>query len=114
MKTINDSKEGDILYGFDLDTRELQLYYVYKVDEGRLLYSVLVGTEENDFDGYCSAYIMFPDDFNLEKAILCNYCECWWIYTTNFDEIEKYINCEDIKSKFPVWLDMWTQKVLRI
>ena len=112
MITVNDLKEGDILYALDCERKNIEIYsinskpiYNMGIDsKTRLDYTVLIG------DPY-RVYIMFPDNCDLEEAILCKYNEAsYWIYTTNFNQLQKYINSENIIQRFPINLDIWKQK----
>lgn len=94
MTSVNDLKKGDILYGLDLSTLDIEIYsingIVDRADSPCLSFDLLFGK----YDG---GYIMFPDECDLETPILCKYLyETDWIYTINFDYIETIV-----KSDFP-------------
>ena len=137
MKTIKNLKEDDALYGFCLNDFSLEIYnvlgiftddHIFETSTPRIFYTpILCGEEERnniDENGYSDAYIMFPEGVDIDKAILCKYNEdAWWIYTTNFEAIRKYvdeyagveamhnINFLKIISEFKLYLDIWTQKL---
>lgn len=115
MINVFDLKEGDIIYGFCIDTQLLEVYYVEKVNISEIIFHPIIG-DDSDF------YLMFPNNLDLEKPILCKYTkESWWIYTVNFDSIKNLIELDwdfipdFIKAfYFDEYLDMWKQKVCKL
>lgn len=109
---IKDLKKDDIIYGFCIETQEVEIYGVEEVTEHQIEIYGIIG--ESGF------YLNFPLDTNLEKPILCRYSElAWWIYTVNIKSLEPFINCDNLdfiadfhlKFYFDEYLDIWNQEI---
>ena len=122
MISVYDLKEGDTLYAYSIYKDLLEIYYVNGLVKDiincldasslRLDYMVLIGEQDN-VNGHGLDYIMFPEDVDLDEPVLCMYnTGTWWIYTTNFDKLQKLMNYKDIKSKFRWYLSIWKQEVI--
>lgn len=124
MKTIDELKQDDTLYGFSVESNFLEIYNVVGIfsdknlNSPRIYYNPILMQKSDP-----SVYIMFPDNVDLDQAILCKYTDdSWWIYTTNFDSIKKYlenniVNIEKdtnfaIISDFQYYLNIWDQKFI--
>lgn len=125
MKTINELKQDDTLYGFSVESNFLEIYNVVGIfldknlNLSRIHYNPILMNGKYD----PNVYIMFPDNIDLDQAILCKYTdESWWIYTTNFDSIKKYLenNIVNIEkdtnfatiSDFQYYLNIWKQEFI--
>lgn len=122
MTTVNNLQNGDILYGLCTETRDIEIYR-FNSDDTLIYYADYDRTVNGlDLDPIIGekAFINFPDYLDLENPILCNYNyvpfddSCYWIYTINFDNIKRFINCKDILSEFNECLDMWHQELYKL
>lgn len=115
MTRVFDLSEGDIIYGFCIDTQELEIYQVDNVTFTEIKFYTLIGNS-NDF------YLMFPKELNLEQPVLCKYTEeCWWIYCTNLESLKNLMeadweNWPDQCKRFyfDEYLFMWGQTMYKI
>ena len=115
MTNVFDLKEGDIIYGFCIDTQTLEVYYVEKMNISGIIFHSIIGNDDN-------FYLMFPIELDLEKPTLCKYTEeSWWIYTVNFDSIKNLIELDwDFLGElhkefyFDEYLDIWNQKIHKL
>ena len=116
MVRVRDLKKGDVIYGFCIDTQELEIYQVDNVTLTEINFYTLIG------DPY-SFYLMFPKELNLEEPILCKYTEnAWWIYSINFDSIKNLMEVdwndwyrpEQYGIYFDEYLDIWTQTMCKL
>lgn len=115
MTRVFDLSEGDVIYGFCIDTQELEIYQVDNVTLTEINFYTLIG------DPY-SFYLMFPKELNLEEPILCKYTEeSWWIYSTNFDSLKHLMDVDwdewPNQHKifyFDEYLDIWTQTIHKL
>lgn len=108
---VNDLKKDDIIYGFCVNTQEVEIYGFEKVTKDRIEIYGIIG--DNNF------YLNFPPDVNLENPILCRYNSAtWWIYTVNIESLKPFINFDDwdfladfhLRFYFYKYLNMWNQE----
>ena len=115
MTRVFDLSKGDVIYGFCIDTQELEIYQVDNVTLTEINFYTLIG------DPY-SFYLMFPKELNLEEPVLCKYTEeSWWIYSTNFDSLKHLMDVDwdewPNQHKifyFDEYLDIWTQTMHKL
>lgn len=115
MTRVFDLSEGDIIYGFCIDTQGLEIYQVDNVTLTEINFYTLIGDSD-------SFYLMFPKELNLEEPILCKYTEeSWWIYTTNVESLKNIMEAdwEDWPDQckrfyFDEYLYMWTQTMHKL
>lgn len=112
---VNDLKKDDVIYGFSVDTQELEIYGVDKVTTEEIEIYGIIG--DSDF------YLNFPRDLDLENPILCKYTEeSWWIYTVNIDSLKPFIEIDNwdwLKYQhlifyFNEYLDIWSQTIKKL
>jgi len=110
---IKDLKKDDVIYGFCIETQEVEIYGVEEVTKHQIEIYGIIGDGE--------FYLNFPLDVNLENPVLCRYSEMtWWIYTVNIESLEPFINFDDwdfitdfhLKFYFDEYLDMWDQQII--
>lgn len=115
MTRVFDLLNGDIIYGFCIDTQELEIYQVDNVTLTEIKFYTLIGDPH-------SFYLMFPRELNIEEPVLCKYTEeSWWIYCTNIESLKNIMeadwkNCpyEYGIFYFDEYLDIWTQTMHKL
>lgn len=115
MTRVFDLSEGDIIYGFCIDTQTLEIYQVDHVTLTEINFYTLVGDP-------CSFFLMFPKELDLDEPVLCKYTEeSWWIYCTNVESLKNIMEadweywpdqCKQFY--FDEYLYMWTQTMHKL
>ena len=118
MKKLSQLKEGDILYEYDLNKKFLNILYVTELDcaRKRVMYKSLVVSDADEYDADSDGsgvYIWFPENYDLEQAILVHYCEnTWSIFSLDYSVIEEFVINEkiDLNKRFTTALDIFDQR----
>ena len=113
MTTVSDLKEGSIVYGYDLERKDLEIYQITNDNthdgyEYGLNFYIVLGNKDN-------FYLNFPKGIDLDKGICAIYNSAtYWLYSTNFEIIRKFMNKKkiNIKKDFDKFLDIWSQKMI--
>ena len=116
MKKLNQLKEGDILYEYDLNKKFLNILYVIKPNyyTEHIEYTPLVvsNQEEYEIDEYGIGIVLwFPEYYDLDEAILVHYYDnVWSIFSTNYNAIEPFVKKTiNLNEVFETALDMFEQ-----
>lgn len=122
MKTLSQLKEGDILYEYDLNKKFLNILYVIGLDYARerVAYKSLVVSDVDEYDtdseGF-GIYIWFPENYDLEQAILVHYFEnTWSIFSLDYSVIEEFVTNKEIElnKRFTTALDIFDQREIQL
>ena len=117
MKRLNQLKEGDILYEYDLNKQFLNILYVIKpnYDRERIDYAPLVVSDQEEYkidDEGEGILAWFPETYDLDQPILVHYYEnIWSIFSTNYDAVKSFVRKNiNLNSIFHTALNMFDQK----
>lgn len=122
MKKLSQLKEGDILYEYDLNKKFLNILYVIGLDytRERVMYKPLVVSDTDEYDSDSDGlgiYIWFPENYDLEQAILVHYFEnTWSIFSLDYSVIEEFaINKEiNLNKRFTTALEIFDQREVQL